>query len=278
VPDPQGPNGHTLFANSEVNGPCADALIQELVPAIESRYPLIREPSARLLRGHSSGGWAALWLTTQYPKIFGPCWAYAPDPVDFHHLERIDIYKQRNAYVDLDSTPLKQLATPSFHLHEAIKCTVRDENREEEIVGPRNTSALQWDSWQAVFGHRDAAGNPAPLFDAVTGAIDQREAEFYRAHDIVDLLRRDPKHYLPIFRDNAHVLVGADDSYYLAGATDSVRATIESLDPTGKGNGYMCVIPNADHMRILVTPEALAYPQEILSHLRRHGCISSDRK
>src|SRR5207248_1016225 len=99
VPDPQGPNGHTLFANSEVNGPCADALIQELIPAIEARYPLIREPSARLLRGHSSGGWTALWLTTQYPQTFGGCWAYAPDPVDFHHLERIDAYSQRNAYV-----------------------------------------------------------------------------------------------------------------------------------------------------------------------------------
>src|SRR5207248_3721514 len=83
VPDPQGPNGHTLFANSEVNGPCADALIQELMPAIESRYPLIHDSSARLLRGHSSGGWAALWLTTQHPQTFGPCWAYAPDPVDF---------------------------------------------------------------------------------------------------------------------------------------------------------------------------------------------------
>src|SRR2546430_9522742 len=53
VPDPQGPSGHTLFANSDVNGRCADALIQELIPAIEGRYPLIRSETARLVRGHS---------------------------------------------------------------------------------------------------------------------------------------------------------------------------------------------------------------------------------
>lgn len=62
VLDPEGPNGHTLFADSANNGPCGQALVQELIPALEAKYPLIALPSARLLRGHSSGGWSTLWL------------------------------------------------------------------------------------------------------------------------------------------------------------------------------------------------------------------------
>jgi len=35
VLDPEGPNGHSLFANSANNGPCGQALTEELIPALE---------------------------------------------------------------------------------------------------------------------------------------------------------------------------------------------------------------------------------------------------
>jgi hypothetical protein len=35
VLDPEGPNGHSLFADSANNGPCGTALVTELVPALE---------------------------------------------------------------------------------------------------------------------------------------------------------------------------------------------------------------------------------------------------
>ncbi len=41
VLDPEGPNGHSLFADSENNGPCGQALVEELIPALEAKYPLI---------------------------------------------------------------------------------------------------------------------------------------------------------------------------------------------------------------------------------------------
>jgi enterochelin esterase-like enzyme len=41
------------------------------------------KPSGRLLTGHSSGGWAALWLQVTYPKLFGGAWPTSPDPSDF---------------------------------------------------------------------------------------------------------------------------------------------------------------------------------------------------
>lgn len=49
--------GHSEYANSQNNGPWGDAFISELIPAIEKNY---RCNAARMLTGHSSGGWAAL--------------------------------------------------------------------------------------------------------------------------------------------------------------------------------------------------------------------------
>src|SRR6185437_9570117 len=60
--DPECANGHTLFANSDNNGPMGDALVTEFIPALEAKYQLIATPDARILQGHSSGGWAVLWL------------------------------------------------------------------------------------------------------------------------------------------------------------------------------------------------------------------------
>ena len=45
--------------NSDNNGPYGDAIMQELIPAVESRFRVIREPWARMLTGGSTGGWIA---------------------------------------------------------------------------------------------------------------------------------------------------------------------------------------------------------------------------
>ena len=46
--NPEGPNGHHLFANSDNNGPVGDALVKELIPAIEALHTRSgASPSAR---------------------------------------------------------------------------------------------------------------------------------------------------------------------------------------------------------------------------------------
>ncbi len=61
VLDPNCRLGHHVFADSANNGPCSRALIEELIPEIEKKYRAIGTPAARLLTGHSSGGWSSLW-------------------------------------------------------------------------------------------------------------------------------------------------------------------------------------------------------------------------
>ncbi len=55
--DASCPLGHHVFADSANNGPVGEALIKELIPALDKAYRTIAEPSARFLTGHSSGGW-----------------------------------------------------------------------------------------------------------------------------------------------------------------------------------------------------------------------------
>lgn len=48
-----------------------DFLARELLPALEARYPLRREPGARCLMGASYGGLTSLHTFSRYPEIFG---------------------------------------------------------------------------------------------------------------------------------------------------------------------------------------------------------------
>jgi enterochelin esterase-like enzyme len=79
-------------------GPYGDAIMEELIPEIESRFRIVSEPWARILTGGSTGGWEALALQIFEPDFFGGTWAYCPDPVDFRDVEMINIYEDENAF------------------------------------------------------------------------------------------------------------------------------------------------------------------------------------
>ena len=283
VLDPEGPNGHTLFADSNNNGPCARALTQELILALERSLPLIPTPEARLLRGHSSGGWSTLWLATQYPEVFGACWSTSPDPVDFRHFQLVDLYSQSSMYRSIEPETTRRLQPIPASLDESRivsyrrqgrpVMTVEREARGEDILGPDNTSAQQWDSWFAVFGPRNAAGNPAALFDPLTGAIDPDVANAYRRFDIAAKLRSEPGRYAPIFRKSVRLLCGDQDNFFLEQAVLALRDDLQKLDPSGQGPGYITLVPGADHGSIFGTPQARQITQQMVEHGRTHGWL-----
>lgn len=98
VLNPESPNGHTLFADSRNNGPVGEALVREFIPHLQQEYNLIPAREARMLRGHSSGGWSVLWLATTYPDTFGAAWSTAPDPVDFRRFQIVNIYEDKSMF------------------------------------------------------------------------------------------------------------------------------------------------------------------------------------
>jgi hypothetical protein len=277
--NPEGPNGHHLFANSANNGPVGDALVQELIPALEKKYRLIAEPPARLLRGHSSGGWSAVWLALTYPETFGAAWASSPDPVDFTHFQIPDIYSDASMYLRAGAPGARdsgEKEIPSFRDSGDARMTIRQENRMEEVLGPDNTSGQQWDSWMAVFGPRNKNGDPAALYDPQTGKLDHAVAEKFRAYDVTDLLRRNPAKYGPLFKERIRVICGEQDSYYLNEAVASLKEELAKVGnmalPEGE-HGYVKLVPGKDHGTIFMTREMQAIPTEMMEHLERNGYV-----
>lgn len=278
--DPESGNGHTLFADSANNGPWGRALVEELIPALEAKYPLVPSPEARLLRGHSSGGWSTLWLAVTYPGTFGACWSSSPDPVDFRRFQLPDIYGQKSLYARLDaaSPPADPAPIPSYRANGAAVMTNRQENLMEEVLGPDNTSGQQWDSWFAVFGPRNAAGDPAALFDPVTGLIDHAVAETYRPYDIADLLRRDPGRLGPVFRERIRLVVGDQDNFYLNEAVALLKAELDRIPEPASPRatpGYVKIIPGKDHGSVFGTPELQGFTGEMVEHLAQHGLLGA---
>ena len=276
VLDPESPNGHTLFCDSRVNGPWGQALVEELVPALEREFPLIAESWARIITGHSSGGWSALWLGTRYPETFGACWSTGPDPVDLRRFELIDIYSHEYAYVDDEGNerPAARYPAPGRRGGEyVVSMSVREENGGEGVLGPNNTSGQQWDSWMACWGTPDPE-NPdvaKPLFAAGTGEMDHDEAKAYEAYDIRLLLARDPAKYVPIYARNIRIICGELDNYYLNEAVALLQEELEKHQRP-EGPGYIKLIPGADHGgSLFAKPQMRAIPREMLRHLSLQG-------
>lgn len=296
VLDPESSNGHTLFADSANNGPRGRALVEELIPELEKRYPLIARPEARLLRGHSSGGWSTLWLALTYPQTFAAAWSTSPDPVDFRRFQLVDLYARDNLYIDpvgsrdrpgtppFNPDPAAWPSTPSYRAGDRIKMTVRQECRAEDMLGPNNTSAQQWDSWFAVFGPRDDAGHPAALIDPVSGVINKSILEHYRNYDIGHLLRTEPERIAPRLRTAVRLVVGEEDNFYLNEAVSLLKADLDRLDPpkapepeAAPPRECITIVPAADHTTVMFSLQVRAFATEMLAHLRRHKLTSEPR-
>lgn len=272
VLDPESPNGHTLFADSRVNGPCGQALIEELIPALEEKFPLIANARARIVTGHSSGGWSSLWLGLMYPQTFGAAWSTGPDPVDLRRLELVDIYSHENAYADEQGNerPAARFPAGRRGSEYAVTMTVREENGGEGVLGPNNTSGQQWDSWMAVWGTPDPRNKafPKPLFDAETGKLDHQEARAYEAYDIRLLLERNPEKYLPLFHNNVRMICGELDNYYLNEAVALLKQEIAKHPAPSNAAGYIKMVPNADHGgSLFMSAPMRAVPGEMMKFL-----------
>jgi S-formylglutathione hydrolase FrmB len=221
--DQSSPSGTSEFVNSVNNGPWGQALTAELIPDLERQYRMDAKPSGRLLIGHSSGGWAALWLQVNYPKLFGGAWPTSHDPSDFHNFLGIDLYApSASVYRKPDGTPWP-LAQDKGNMLVALE----DYSRREVVVGPYGG---QMASFEWVFSPRGSNGLPVPMFDRTTGAVDTSVIAFWKEHyDVAERLRR---HWPELRRDldgKIHLTVGSADTFYLDGSAHRLEATMKGL-------------------------------------------------
>jgi enterochelin esterase-like enzyme len=198
------PLGHCVYANSENNGPWGDALTQELIPEIEKLY---RCNAARLLTGHSSGGWSVLWLQTHYPKVFAACWSSSPDPVDFRNFQQINLYTDKNMFYGKDSV-LRMVATVAGRIPWA---TMKQAYEMENVI----SRGEQMHSFDAVFSQKNNDGNPRKLCDPHTGVIDSITVEHWKNYDISLYLRTNWNQLQSDLNGKIRISVGEQDNFLL---------------------------------------------------------------
>ena len=221
--DESGPTGTHEFADSVNNGPWGRALTTELIPHLEAAYRMDARSSGRFLQGHSSGGWATLWLQTRYPKIFGGTWSTSPDPSDFHDFTGIDLYAPHaNVYRRPDGS-----AYPLVRDHAKVLGTFEQFAKLERVLGSYGGQLASFD-W--VFSPRGKDGKPEPMFDRDTGNVDPAVVAYWRDHyDIAWRLQHDWPQLKPDLDGKIHLYVGTADTFYLDGAAHRLKAVLDGL-------------------------------------------------
>jgi hypothetical protein len=215
--------------DSENNGPYGEAIIKELIPAVEQKFRVIREPWARMLSGGSTGGWIALAHQVLYPDFYGGSFALCPDSVDFTYHQIVNIYSDANAYyIDKGWTAVERPSERKIDGN--IDAMMKDENWYELVVGDKSRSGGQWDIWEATYSPVGPDGYPKRLWNKETGVIDKSVAEQWKKYDMADIIRKNWTMIGPKIANKLHIYVGDMDTYYLNDAVERLNEFLSKAD------------------------------------------------
>jgi hypothetical protein len=232
--------GHHVFADSETNGPRGEALVRELIPYIDATYRTVAEPTARFLAGHSSGGWASFWVQVNYPDTFGGVWSTAPDPVDFHDWQQVDLYANPPLSLYYDEEGERR---PIARDQGKPVLWYASFGKMDDVLGRGG----QLRSFEAVFSPLDENGLPQKLWDRETGRINTEVAREWSKYDISRLLSQKWLALELKLRGKLHVYVGELDTFYLNGAVSRLAVTLKDLG----SDAEVVVVPDKDHSNLL---------------------------
>lgn len=232
-----------------------------MIPELEKQFRIGRSRGARLVTGHSSGGWSSLWLQVRYPDTFGGVWSTAPDPVDFRDFQRIDLNApMANLFFD-QAGKLRDLSRS----RRGKALNFRDFSRMEDVMGRGG----QLGSFEAVFSQRGADGKPVKLWDRSTGVIDGRTSQSWLPYDIARRLDENWRQLEPKLNGRLFVYCGTADTFYLDGAVILLREMLEKK----QAKALVEMIPDADHGSFLTRPfrEKMARQMEKVLQANREG-------
>jgi hypothetical protein len=235
--------------NSANNGPYGDAIMQELIPYLEDRFHLLKEPAARLLTGGSTGGWESLALQVYHPDFFGGTWTFYPDPVDFRRYELMNLYDDANAF-SVVRNPWISVEVPSERRNDGQPVlSVRQENQLNNARGSRRRGGENFAIWEATYGPTDRDGYPAPIWNDSTGVIDHDVANYWREHgyDLRDYLERNWPRIGPSLVGKLHLYVGDMDNYYLNLAVYELENFLSKTTAPAYGGSFQYGRPLKQH-------------------------------
>jgi hypothetical protein len=211
--------GHSVYANSDNNGPWGDALTKEFIPLLEKNF---RCNGARFLRGHSSGGWTVLYLQSHYPTVFAGCWSSSPDPVDFRDYQQVNLYEKENLLYDKEGN-LRMVGTVAGRIPWASS---KQAYQAERVI----YRGEQMHSFDAVFSARGADGNPERICDPFTGKMNEKVFEHWKNYDLSLYLRGNWEKLKKDLDGKIRVTVGEQDNFLLNGAVHLLDKEMKALN------------------------------------------------
>ncbi len=216
--DGEGPFGDSYQMDSENSGPYGEALINELIPHIESKFRGTNSVTTRFVDGCSTGGWVSLGLQLYYPDFFNGAYSYSPDAVEFENYQLINIYKDKNAFVNEYgySRPVMRsiFGEPMVSLKDFIQY--------ENVLGASNSylnSGGQFSAHTALYSPKGNNGLPKALFDPITGEIDSSVAEHWKKYDFKIHAQDNWEVLGPKLQGKIFIWMGDMDNFYLNPAT-----------------------------------------------------------
>ena len=257
--------------NSANNGPYGDAIMNELIPYVESHFRIIKKPYARVLTGGSTGGWESLALQVYHPEIFGGTWTFFPDPIDFRRYQLSDIYSDTNAFVVPNAAPGAPERMMQMSSDGQPVASMRAIAQMELASGTRGRSGAQLDIWNAVYGPTDADGYPRRLFDLKTGDIDPEVALYMRDHgyDLRYYLEQNWSRIGPQLVGKLHMLTGDYDDFYLAPAMYFLQDFLDGTKAPAYGGDFRYGRPLKGHGWQPMTTANLL--REMAAHIARNA-------
>ena len=258
--------------NSENNGPYGDAIVQELIPAVEERFRVIREPWARMLSGGSTGGWIALAHQIFYPDFYGATFASCPDSVDFRYHQIVDIYQDVNAYF-IDNGWMKvdrpnQRSSRRQH-------PIDDEGRKLVRAGGRRSIAIGRTVGRMgshLFTRRRRRIPEAPVGQNERSDRSCRSPPRGASTIFGTSWSRIGARWDPKVAHKLHVYIGDMDSYYLNNATELLNDFLSRAD-NPKFSGEIVFQRRAPHCW---GPHGEELMKKMVAHIERHAPPGAD--
>jgi Putative esterase len=219
------------YAVNSVNvGPYGDAIMNELIPEVEKRFRVLRQPYARILSGGSTGGWEAAALQIFHPDFFGAAFSYCPDSVTFTDVEGVNIYEDENAFYKMDGWRKVPTAN-SRRVNGQLVMTSEQRNHFELANGTKGRSGEQIDIWSAVFGPLGKDGYFEPLFNKRTGEINKKVAKYWKEnYDLRYHLEKNWPTLGPKLIDKLYFYTGDVDTYYLNNSTRELELWMKKTE------------------------------------------------
>ena len=242
--------------NSPNCGPFGDAIMQELIPALERQFRTIPQGYARVLTGSSTGGWGSLALQLYHPDFFGGTWAFSPDPVDFRaYYGGVNLDTDDNAFVEKTVPGLAGGGRSN-----------RRSSQRAAILGTED-GRFEWWKHTPV----GPAGYPLPVWDLQTGKIDRAVVAAMRANnfDLREFLARQWPELGPKLVGKLHVHAAAVDSFYSNFAVHLLDEFMQATKNPHEPGQFLYGPPGSRHGWQPITHAELV--QAMAEHIARHA-------